>query len=104
MLLTARADDADKVLGFGLGADDYVVKPFSMIELVSRVNAQIRRYTDYSVVEEEGVIRNGVLEYDPVNQTVTKEGRAAAVDPEGDEAGIDLHEECEPAVYESPAV
>jgi DNA-binding response OmpR family regulator len=81
MLLTARADDADKVLGFGLGADDYVVKPFSMVELVSRVNAQIRRYTDYSVVEEEGVIRNGSLEYHPVNQTVTKDGERLLLTP-----------------------
>ncbi|MFC7785481.1 MULTISPECIES: response regulator transcription factor [unclassified Rossellomorea] len=81
MLLTARADDADKVLGFGLGADDYVVKPFSMVELVSRVNAQIRRYTDYSVVEEEGVIRNGSLEYDPINQTVTKDGERLLLTP-----------------------
>ncbi|MGM0751733.1 MAG: response regulator transcription factor [Bacillota bacterium] len=81
MLLTARADDADKVLGFGLGADDYVVKPFSMIELVSRVNAQIRRYTDYSVVMEEGVIRNGALEYHPINQTVTKDGERLLLTP-----------------------
>lgn len=81
MLLTARADDADKVLGFGLGADDYVVKPFSMIELLSRVNAQIRRYTDYSVVEEEPVIRNGSLAYDPINQTVTKDGERLLLTP-----------------------
>ncbi|WP_226672126.1 response regulator transcription factor [Rossellomorea aquimaris] len=81
MLLTARADDADKVLGFGLGADDYVVKPFSMVELVSRVNAQIRRYTDYSVGEGTSVIRNGSLEYDPVNQTVTKDGERLLLTP-----------------------
>ncbi|MCA1060323.1 response regulator transcription factor [Rossellomorea aquimaris] len=81
MLLTARADDADKVLGFGLGADDYVVKPFSMVELVSRVNAQIRRYTDYSVSEQEGIIRNGALEYDPTNQTVTKDGERLLLTP-----------------------
>lgn len=43
IFLTARIDDADKVLGFGLGADDYVIKPFSLEELSARVAAHIRR-------------------------------------------------------------
>lgn len=44
IFLTARTDEADKLLGFGLGADDYVVKPFSPRELVERVKANLRRY------------------------------------------------------------
>lgn len=47
ILLTARGDDMDKVLGLGLGADDYLVKPFSMAELMARVAAQLRRSKEY---------------------------------------------------------
>ncbi|HEX2937858.1 MAG TPA: response regulator, partial [Ruminiclostridium sp.] len=47
LFLTARADDMDKVLGLGLGADDYIAKPFSMSELIARVAAQLRRNTFY---------------------------------------------------------
>ncbi|HHW47477.1 MAG TPA: response regulator transcription factor [Clostridiaceae bacterium] len=47
IFLTARGDDMDKVLGLGLGADDYLVKPFSIAELVARVGAQLRRNNEY---------------------------------------------------------
>lgn len=47
ILLTARTDDMDKVLGLGLGADDYIAKPFSVAELVARVGAQLRRSHEY---------------------------------------------------------
>lgn len=47
ILLTARADDMDKVLGLGLGADDYLGKPFSIVELTARVGAQLRRNHEY---------------------------------------------------------
>lgn len=48
LFLTARGDDMDKVLGLGMGADDYLVKPFSMAELLARVGAQLRRKNEYS--------------------------------------------------------
>lgn len=47
IFLTARTDDVDKVLGLGLGADDYIEKPFSIAELVARVGAQLRRNNEY---------------------------------------------------------
>jgi len=47
IFLTARTDDMDKVLGLGLGADDYIAKPFSVAELVARVGAQLRRNNEY---------------------------------------------------------
>src|SRR5437588_3227784 len=43
LMLTARADETDKVLGLNIGADDYITKPFSMRELVARINAALRR-------------------------------------------------------------
>ncbi|PKM53502.1 MAG: DNA-binding response regulator [Firmicutes bacterium HGW-Firmicutes-5] len=48
IFLTARGNEMDKVLGLGLGGDDYLVKPFSMAELIARVNAQLRRNYEYS--------------------------------------------------------
>ncbi len=55
ILLTARTDDMDKVLGLGLGADDYISKPFSVAELVARVGAQLRRSNDYLRLKEKVV-------------------------------------------------
>lgn len=81
MLLTARGTDNDKVIGFGLGADDYLVKPFSMIELISRVQALIRRSEDYGKIEQEIIIQNGDLEFHTINQVITKNGLALALKP-----------------------
>lgn len=52
IMLTARVEDADKITGLAIGADDYVTKPFHMPELVARVKAQLRRYKKYSVIPE----------------------------------------------------
>ncbi|WP_222928510.1 response regulator transcription factor [Sutcliffiella horikoshii] len=81
MLLTARGTDDDKVKGFGLGADDYMVKPFSMLELISRVKALLRRCTDYEKVKEETIIRNGDLEFHTENQIITKNGLVLPLKP-----------------------
>ena len=48
IMLTAKSEDADKVLGLSIGADDYVTKPFRPLEVVARVKAQLRRYKKYS--------------------------------------------------------
>lgn len=57
ILLTARTDDMDKVLGLGLGADDYLSKPFSIAELMARVGAQLRRNNDYLSQKKEVATR-----------------------------------------------
>lgn len=66
ILLTAKGKDEDKVLGFGMGADDYLVKPFSMVELLSRVKAQLRRYTKYTSQphKQSVLLENGSLALD----------------------------------------
>ena len=51
LMLTARVEDADKILGLTLGADDYLTKPFNPLELVARVKTQLRRYTRYNTGE-----------------------------------------------------
>jgi len=53
IMLSAKSEDADKIKGLDLGADDYVTKPFNQLELVARVNSGIRRYTQLGNIKEE---------------------------------------------------
>ena len=61
ILLTAKSESSDKVLGLNIGADDYITKPFNPLELVARVKTQLRRYTRYN--PREGTVQE-VTEYD----------------------------------------
>ncbi len=61
MMLTAKGEEIDKVVGLEVGADDYVTKPFGRRELLARVRALLRR-TDYAVPSEESVVRDTVVE------------------------------------------
>lgn len=72
IFLTARDDETDKILGFGLGADDYVVKPFSIAEVISRVQAHLRRYIEYGVNNSNKAITNGSITIDTENYIATK--------------------------------
>ena len=51
IMLTAKVEDMDKIMGLTLGADDYITKPFNPLELVARVKTQLRRYTRYNTAE-----------------------------------------------------
>lgn len=73
LMLTARADETDKVLGLNMGADDYITKPFSMRELVARVNAALRRAEGSEI--DRPVFDNGVLRIDPSTFSITFQGR-----------------------------
>lgn len=78
LFLTAKSQDSDKTLGFSLGGDDYLVKPFSYSELISRVKAMLRRYRVYDATElqEGGVIRCcRTLEIDPDQALVRQNGK-----------------------------
>ena len=73
LMMSAKDTDVDKAIGLGLGADDYICKPFSMIELAARVKASIRRSTKYSATEQkEETIKIGDLKMDLINFTVQK--------------------------------
>ncbi|MEN1935074.1 response regulator transcription factor [Paenibacillus sp. 102] len=73
LMMSAKDTDVDKAIGLGLGADDYICKPFSMIELAARVKAGIRRSTKYSATQQkEEMIEIGDLKIDPINFTVQK--------------------------------
>jgi len=76
IFLTARTDDMDKVLGLGLGADDYISKPFSVAELVARVGAQLRRNNEYLSPKEKSpaIIKYGDLSVDKEKCCAYKDG------------------------------
>lgn len=75
IMLSAKKTEIDKILGLGLGADDYVVKPFSPGEVVARVKAQLRRYNQLSAPADKGNIRSFQnLEIDLKAYTVTLNG------------------------------
>jgi len=83
IFLTARIEEEDKVRGLGLGADDYVIKPFSLPEIASRVNAQLRRFLTYATQDSEApkVLRNGPLELDYDHYLAQKNGIALDLNP-----------------------
>ena len=75
IFLTARADEVDKVVGLEIGADDYLVKPFSVRELVSRVKALLRRaYGELADTETGRTLRRGDLVIDLERRRVTRDG------------------------------
>jgi two-component system, OmpR family, response regulator RegX3 len=74
IMLTARGDEADRVLGLELGADDYVVKPFSARELVARIRAVLRRTSAAATPAASGPQQIGDVELDPSARTVTLNG------------------------------
>lgn len=77
IIMSAKDTDSDKTLGLGLGADDYITKPFSVTELLARIKANIRRTTQYSQqkTEETKQLSIGSLTINTENYTVTKNGK-----------------------------
>lgn len=76
ILLTAKSEDADKVLGLNVGADDYITKPFSPLEVCARVRSQLRRYLSLGAgaTKTSAVLTIGGLELDDNSKTVTLDG------------------------------
>ena len=81
IMLTARSEEGDKILGFELGADDYVTKPFSTRELVARVRAVVRRARPVEAEERRHRIKVGDLIVDRQHFEVTVAGRAVGLTP-----------------------
>lgn len=76
IIISAKDSDSDKTLGLGLGADDYITKPFSVTEVMARIKANIRRSTEYTVIQPEHTkFVWGKQTMDLENHTVTKSGK-----------------------------
>ncbi|MDO4581460.1 MAG: response regulator transcription factor [Bacillota bacterium] len=83
ILLTAKSENTDKVLGLNVGADDYVTKPFDPVELLARVKAQLRRYTALGGDKHHGshLYRVGGITLDDEAKSVSLHGEAVALTP-----------------------
>lgn len=81
LILTARSQEADVVMGFDSGADDYVTKPFSTLELLARVRALLRRYGAEEDDPSDAAERFGEVEVDPSARTVSRGGQPVALTP-----------------------
>ena len=84
IFLSAKSEDADKILGLDIGADDYVTKPFSPLELVARVKSQLRRYTQLGTIAESSddkIIRSGGLEINDSAKQVSVDGEEIKLTP-----------------------
>ncbi len=81
VILSAKTEEVDRIVGLELGADDYVTKPFGMQELISRVRAHLRRAHQAPRSEPERVLVDGDLEVDLDRHAVTRANRAVSLKP-----------------------
>ncbi len=79
VMLTAKGEEIDRVVGFEVGADDYVLKPFSVRELLLRIQAVLRRSSSAEGEEESGVLRFGLLCLDPEGHNVEVDGELVSL-------------------------
>jgi len=82
ILLTAKGEDTDKVLGLNVGADDYITKPFNPIEVMARVKSQLRRYLQLGGGQAaSGVLHIGGIALDDDAKSVTLDGESVSLTP-----------------------
>ena len=82
LVMSAKTEDSDKVLGLSIGADDYISKPFSPTELVARVKSHLRRYLTLGGAQAGGpLVRVGRLEYDFEGHQLTADGEPVRLTP-----------------------
>lgn len=81
ILLTAKSEDVDKIVGLNLGADDYITKPFNAMEVLARVRAVLRRYFRPEAEKKPSILTVGGIEMDDDSKTVTCEGEEISVTP-----------------------
>lgn len=83
IMLSAKSEEVDKVMGLNIGADDYVTKPFNPLELMARVKSQLRRYTQLGAVAEkrENIYQTGGLMIDDDRKEVSVDGDVVKLTP-----------------------
>lgn len=85
IILSAKSEDTDKILGLNIGADDYITKPFNPLELIARVRSQLRRFTKYSMsnnnINTNHTLIVGGLELNTESKEVSIDGKCIKVTP-----------------------
>ena len=82
IMLSAKSEDYDKILGLNIGADDYMGKPFNPLELIARVKSQLRRYTTWGALEtKSNLFQSGGLVIDDESKKVTVDGEDVHLTP-----------------------
>ncbi|MTI71480.1 MAG: response regulator transcription factor [Firmicutes bacterium] len=82
IMLSAKSEDTDKIMGLNMGADDYLTKPFNPLELIARVKSQLRRYTSLGSYKlKENVFKTGGLIVDDESKIVSVDGKEVKVTP-----------------------
>lgn len=80
IIISAKSEDTDKIIGLNFGADDYITKPFNPLEVIARVKSHLRRYTQLGSREvETSIIKTGGLELDLDRKVVTVDGEAVSL-------------------------
>ena len=84
ILISAKSEDTDKILGLNMGADDYITKPFNPLELIARVKSQLRRYVtlgNFNKEEEKEVLKSGGLELNIGSKEAFVDGESVKLTP-----------------------
>ena len=83
ILVSAKTQDTDKIIGLNMGADDYITKPFNPLELVARVKSNLRRYINLGIFKEENTeeLKHGELILDNISKEVTVDGACVKLTP-----------------------
>ena len=82
IMLSAKSEDTDKIMGLNMGADDYITKPFNPLELIARVRSQLRRYTTLgNFVTKINVYKTGGLVIDDECKNITVDGEDVKLTP-----------------------
>ncbi len=83
ILVSAKSEDTDKIIGLNMGADDYITKPYNPLELLARVKSQLRRYTTLGnmTVQSSNIITVGAMQLDTEKKELTVDGEAVKLTP-----------------------